>query len=35
MWHEYQSVSATTVIVLSLAAGAAAAVDSMIGGAPM
>jgi hypothetical protein len=35
MWHEYQTVSVTALIALSLAAGAAAAVDSMLAGAPM
>jgi hypothetical protein len=35
MWHEYQTVSGTAVIALSLAAGAVAAVESMLGGAPM
>jgi hypothetical protein len=31
MWHEYQTVSGTAVIALSLAAGAVAAVESMLG----
>jgi hypothetical protein len=35
MWREYQTGERYAVIALSLAAGAVAAVDSIVGGAPM